>query len=147
MLVHVDALGDDVVHLFAGIERGVRILKDDLGVLPEAKQLRAPPQRRDALSVELDAARRHLQQAHEHAARRGFAASALADKAEGFALADMEADVIDGGTIDVFLSIDMREVAVLNEMAFVHSALSLLPRISSGGSTFGARGSSSHVAA
>src|SRR5262249_62101736 len=86
-------LGDDVAGGLARIERGERILEDDLHLATIGAQLRLL-QVRDVAAFELDAAVGRLDQAQDRASHGGLAAAGLADQAQRFAFRDLEADAV-----------------------------------------------------
>jgi hypothetical protein len=86
---------EDRTNLHPGIERAIRILKDDLHPPPQPAQLGATGGPHVA-TVEPHAAARRLHQPQDAAANRGLATAALADKPKRAAPLDREADAIDG---------------------------------------------------
>ena len=92
--VHAQRLADDVARRHARIERGERVLEDDLHPPPVGAQLDlAEP--RDVLAVERDAAGGRLDQPQHGAAHRRLAAARFADQAERLARRDREAHAVD----------------------------------------------------
>jgi hypothetical protein len=94
-LMHQQRLAHDGAYRDAGVERRVRVLEDDLHLAA----IRQHPRRRqagDVVAGELDRARGRLQQPQHRLAEGGFSGTALADQAQGFAVADRERDVVDG---------------------------------------------------
>src|SRR5262249_31646675 len=85
---------DDRPHALAWVQARVRVLEDDLHLLPQRPQL-ATPELRDRAAAVPDVAGRRLEQADDRAAERGLAAPRLADEAEGLSLANGERDVVD----------------------------------------------------
>ena len=85
---------DDSADVHARIERGVRVLKDDLDIAAQDAKLIGlqPP---DILAIKMDFARGWFDQA-QHAAPGGrLAAAGFADQPEGFAALDGEIDAVD----------------------------------------------------
>ena len=89
-----ERLADDAADGVARVERGERVLEDDLHVAPHVAQLLA---RRvgDVASLEPDLARAGLDQPQDAAPGGRLAAAALADEAERLAAPDLEADAVD----------------------------------------------------
>ena len=84
---------DDVADRHARVQRGVRVLEDDLDVAPKL------PHRRALLGVDVDAvegelARGRLLQPHQHPAEGRLAAARLAHDAERLALVQVEGDAV-----------------------------------------------------
>ncbi|GFJ80642.1 hypothetical protein Phou_048220 [Phytohabitans houttuyneae] len=77
------------------VQRGVRVLEDDLQVLPQQPQP-APPDAADVPPLEDDPAAGRLQQAHEHPPRGRLATARLADEPERLAARHLEVDPVDG---------------------------------------------------
>ena len=93
--VHLERLADDVAGALPRVERGERVLEDDLQ-LPAVGPELLLAEARDVVAVELDGAGGRLDQAHDGAAHRGLAAAALADQPQRLARADREAHAVDG---------------------------------------------------
>jgi hypothetical protein len=95
VLVDLERLADDVTDRHPRVERGVRVLEDDLDVATHPAHLLA---RRPAPvgTLEDHLAGRRLLEPHEQPAERGLAATRLADDAEGLALVQVEAHPVDG---------------------------------------------------
>src|SRR5436853_6109436 len=76
------------------VERGVRILEDDLDPPPQLAKL---PLRQagDLASLELDASSCRAHEPEQRPAERRLAAARLADQAEDLAAPDVERDVVD----------------------------------------------------
>ena len=91
------------------VQRGVRVLEDDLVVAAVALELPArESQRIDAIMQ--DGARARLQQEHQRAADRGLARSGFADDAKRLAAADVKIDAVDrldGGAPIAGLELDL----------------------------------------
>ena len=87
-------LGDDVFHAVTRIERGKRILENDLQVAAEAAHFTRAGGEQVA-AFEADAAGGGFNQAQDQAAQRAFARSGFAHQAEGLAGLNVERDVID----------------------------------------------------
>ena len=83
-VVHAHRLGHDVAGRHARIERGERVLKDDLHLPAVGPQL-GLAQMRDVAAVDLDAAVGRLDQPQDGAPDGGFAAAGFADQAERLA--------------------------------------------------------------
>src|SRR5438094_4531477 len=81
-------------HRVARIQRGKRLLKDELHPSPEPTQL-VLLERGDVLPVELDSAGGRLEQAEEAAADGRLPGTAFADESERLAPADREGDIVD----------------------------------------------------
>ena len=94
-LVDVDALGDDVGHRHARVERAVRILEDHLHLALELLTVLAG-ERVDVLALVEHLAIGLVVQADAGAPARGLAAAGLAHHAQGLALVDVERDVVHG---------------------------------------------------
>src|SRR5665647_2111321 len=94
-LVDLERLADDVAHAHARIQRGVRVLEDDLHVAAQPLHLR-PRGSHDVDTLEGDRAGRRRDEPQHGAPRGGLAAAALADQTQGLALLDREADAVDG---------------------------------------------------
>jgi hypothetical protein len=85
--VHLQRFADDVAGRHARVQRGERILEDDLHLSPMRPQRRLT-QASDVLSVEPDRALGRLDQP-QHRTRHGrLAAAAFADQPQGFPLID-----------------------------------------------------------
>ncbi|GAA3093509.1 hypothetical protein GCM10020001_006320 [Nonomuraea salmonea] len=82
----------------AGIERGERVLEDDLDVAAEAGQGFALGVG-DVLAVELQGAFRRVHEFGDHAGGGGLAAAGLADDGQRLAQAYLEADPVHGGEL------------------------------------------------
>src|SRR5262249_49286960 len=87
-------LADDVAHLEARVQRGIRVLEHDLQFAAMRPHL-APRQLVDPLAVEPDLAGCRFDQLQDRLAGGRLAAAALADEAPGLALGDIEGDAID----------------------------------------------------
>ncbi len=88
-------LADDGADGEPRIERGVRVLEDDLHVAPQRAQcLAAQPS--DVGTLEPDFARTRLDQPQDAAAGGRLAAARFADQPQRLALADVEAHAVDG---------------------------------------------------
>ena len=83
--VHAHRLGDDVAGRHARIERGERVLEDDLHLPAVGPQL-GLAQMRDVAAVDPDAAAGRLDQPQDRAADRRLAAAGFADQAERLAV-------------------------------------------------------------
>ena len=89
-----ERLADDVAHLHAGIERGIGILEDHLGL--GTKRLQLPGlQRGDLAAVQPDAAAGRFDQAQDHLPERRLAGPGLTDQTERLPSVDLEIDVVD----------------------------------------------------
>ena len=93
--VEPDRLADDLATGHARVERGVRILEDDVHATAEGPQL-APREVRDVLAVEPDRPVRRLEQPVDAVADGRLAAARLADEAEHLARRKREGDAVDG---------------------------------------------------
>ncbi len=76
------------------VQRGVRILEDDLHLAPDAAQL-ALGHARDLAAVEEHALRRSPDEAEQRPPERRLAAAGLADEPEHLALVEVERHVVD----------------------------------------------------
>src|SRR5262249_35225300 len=100
--MHAQRLADDVACTHAWIERGKRILEDDLHLPPVGTQIGlAEPG--DVVPVERDPAAGRLDEPQDRAADGRFSTAGFADEAESLAGSDREAYPIDrkdgaGGT-------------------------------------------------
>ena len=92
--VHAQRLADDVAGGHARIERGERVLEDDLHLPPVGAQLRLA-EMRDVGAVDRDAAGGRLDQPQDRAADRGLAAAGFADQRERLAGADFQRHAVD----------------------------------------------------
>ena len=93
-LVDRERLGDDRADAEARVERGVRVLEDDLHLAAHRLQLGAL-RVGDLLAVELDRARGRVEEPDHEAGDRALPAAGLADEAEGLAAAELERDAVD----------------------------------------------------
>ena len=91
--VDVERLADEVSDPAPGVQGGVRILVDDLGLTPELPQARTL-EAGQVLPVEEHPARRGLLQAQQHPAQGGLAAAALPHEAEDLAGRHAEGDIL-----------------------------------------------------
>jgi hypothetical protein len=104
--VELERVADDLPHPLAWVERRIGVLEDHLDLA--ADRAEALPREPDQLlAAELDRARRRLEQLDDGSAERRLAAAGLAHEAEGLALVEGEADVVDG--------LDARDLAVEEE--------------------------------
>src|SRR4051812_3017857 len=94
-LVDDERLGDDVADGHPRIERGVRILEDDLELSADLAQLFAP-EPRQLLTAETDRAGRRLQQLQDAVAGGRLAGPRLTHETERLPSADLERNVVDG---------------------------------------------------
>src|SRR4249920_773217 len=90
-----ERLGDDVPDRHARVQRGVRILEDDLDVPPDRPHLPAL-QPRDVLTVEDDLPGGRFEELQDGATEGRLAAAGLTHDAERLARADGQADSVDG---------------------------------------------------
>ncbi len=88
-LVDLEGLGDDVVDGQLRVQRGVRVLEDDLQVATHGPHL-SHRHRGQLLPLEADGARRRRVQLQQRPAGRRLSAAGLADDAEGLARVDVE---------------------------------------------------------
>ncbi len=91
--LHQQRFGDDPGDGLPGVQRGVRVLEDDLEATPGGPQL-ARGQTRDVAPLELDGPRRGFEQSHQHPAGGGLAAAGLADQPEGLARRQLQIDAV-----------------------------------------------------
>ena len=91
--VHEERLADDVPAGHAGVQRGDGILEDQLHVAPHLSQ-RLALEGDEVLALEQDRPGCRLVELQNAAARRGLAAAAFPDEAEGLPLLHVEADVV-----------------------------------------------------
>ena len=92
--VDAQTLADAVADRRARVEAGVRVLEDDLHPAPVRLQLRAL-ERRDVPAVEVDRARRRLDEPQQQPPDRRLAAARFADEPQRLAARDLEADAVD----------------------------------------------------
>ena len=92
--VNLQRLADDVPRRHARIERGERILKDDLHLAPVRPQL-ALAQMRDVTAADLDGPGGRLDQAEHGPGQGRFPAAAFADEPEGLAARNREAHPVE----------------------------------------------------
>ncbi len=92
--VDQQALGDDVAHGHARVQRRIGVLEDDLHVAAQRLEF-VGAQIEDILPVEEDRARIRRNQAQDRPRHGGLATAGLADQPEGLAFLDRETDVID----------------------------------------------------
>ena len=90
-----ERLADDIASRHARIERGKRVLEDDLHRTPMRTQV-GLAEMGDVAAVEPDAAAGRLDQAQDAARDRRFAAAGFADKPEGFSDANRKTDAVHG---------------------------------------------------
>src|SRR5262249_61506479 len=86
-------LGDRASHAHARIQRGERILEDDLHPLTRGPQSRGR-QRDEVVALEADAAGRRLDEPQDQPSGGGFTTAGLADEAKDLAALDREADAV-----------------------------------------------------
>src|SRR5262249_31330479 len=106
--VDLHRIADDRADALSRVQRGVRILEDDLHLAPQRPERRAP-QPTDVVALEDDLPRSGLEQPDDGAAERRFPAARLADQAERLALLHREADVVD--------RVDARDLALEDALA------------------------------
>ena len=94
-VVDLQPLADDLAHPHARIERGIRVLKDDLHLPAHVAEL-ALGERQDIFPLEVDLAGRRLDQPQDGPAQGGFPASRLSHQPESLPLFDCQADPVDG---------------------------------------------------
>ena len=92
--VHDERLADDVADRHAGVERGVRILEDDLHLPPHPAHLLATDLGQ-LDTLEAHRARGRLEELEDAVAGRRLARAGLADEPERLARSDVEADAVD----------------------------------------------------
>jgi hypothetical protein len=92
--VHAQRLADDAPDAVPRVERGERILEDDLHAPPQRAQL-ALTQVRDVLAVEHDPSAGRLVKPQQRPADGRLAATRLADEPERLAAADRQIDAVD----------------------------------------------------
>jgi len=90
-----ERLADDAADRMAGVERGERVLEDDLHLAPQGPQ-RGALERRHVGAGEVDLAVRAVDQPHDAAAGGGFPAPGFADQPECLSGMDVKAHTIDG---------------------------------------------------
>src|SRR6185369_12683551 len=93
-IVDDQAFLDDLPHRHARIERGERILENDLHAAAQWPHL-LPIALVDAFAVETDDAALVRDEADQRLPESGFARAGLADKAERFVLVQFEAQIVD----------------------------------------------------
>ena len=164
-VVDVQAFGDDVPHLLAGVQAGHGVLEDHLHLGAQAAACCSVQMAADVLAVKGDLPRGGVIQPDDAAADGGFARAGLPHQAVGLAGIDGEADVVHRLHREIaadaeilFEALDFQQrglvfvchvwgssfAAALRASAFIRS---MRARSSAGISTLGARGSSSQVAA
>ena len=92
--VDAQPLADAVADRGPRVQAGVRVLEDDLHPAPIGPELGALDPR-DIRPIELDPARRRVEEAQDHPADRRLAAARLADEPERLAAPDVERDAVD----------------------------------------------------
>ena len=92
--IEPDGLGNDLVDRLLGVERGIRILEDDLHILAHVPHL-GFRELGDILSFKEHLAGGRLNETKNGPARRGLAAAGLADQPQRLAALQVEADVVD----------------------------------------------------
>ena len=92
--VDLERLADDVADGLPRVQRGVRILEDDLDVATQLAH-RGTLLGVDVDSVEGQLAAGRLLQPHQHPAEGRLAAAGLAHDAQGLALVELEGDPVD----------------------------------------------------
>src|SRR5262245_57845606 len=93
--MHAHRLADDLSDRHARVERGVRVLEDDLHALAHAHHLIA----REACEVhalEADLPTRRIVEPQHQPAKGGLAATRLADQTQRLAAPGLERDIVDG---------------------------------------------------
>src|SRR5256885_7277165 len=93
--VDIDRLADDVADGLSWIQRRVRILEDHRHLAAQGAQLPTADVR-DVIALELDGARRRLQEPDHRPAHRRLSATRLADKPDRLPRLDFEVDTVDG---------------------------------------------------
>ena len=117
----VEALGDDVVHRRALVQRGGGVLEHHLHVAYDLAVEAAGYLAGDAHALVEYLARRAGVGAYDGAAYRGLAGAGLADEGEGLALVDVEARVLHGA--DEVLALAEVDVDVLEREEHLPAAL------------------------
>ena len=90
-IVDVQRLAHDIPHAHAGVQRGIRILKDHLHALAVGLHVGGG----DVVAVEYDFSAGRLVEAHDGAPDGGFAAAGLAHQAHRLALLHLEGHAVD----------------------------------------------------
>ena len=111
--VHPDRFGNQIADRLARVERGIGVLEHHLHLAAQLAQL-VMVGAGDILAFEPHLARRRLGQPQDRATGRGLATAALADQAEGFATADIEADAVD--RLDGFRAGSQKQAAPHSEV-------------------------------
>ena len=93
--VQAQLVPDDLPHPLARVERGIGVLEDHLDVAPDRLQLLAR-EADELLAQILHRPRGWLEQLDDRAAEGRLATARLADEAQGLALVQRQADVVDG---------------------------------------------------
>ena len=93
--MHADRLGDDLADGHARIERGVRVLEDDLHLLAHGDH-RLAVEPGDVHVLEADLASGGVVETQHQAAERGFSTTRLAHEAQRLARPDVDRHVVDG---------------------------------------------------
>ena len=91
----LQGFADDVARRHARIERGERVLEDDLHLAAIGSHLRLA-KTGDLPALDFHRTGRRLDQAHHGAAGRGLATARLTHQPQCLALADRKADAVDG---------------------------------------------------
>src|SRR5919201_1648584 len=92
--VDLQRRADDGADALARVQRGIRVLKDDLELTPQRPHA-AARELRDIVAVEDEAAVREVVEPNEATTQRRLAAARLADEADCLAAMDLERDVVD----------------------------------------------------
>ncbi len=118
-LVNAQRLADDRAHRTARVQRGVRILKDDLHVAPERSQL-APRPAGDVLPVVDDLPAGGLDQASDEARESRLPAAGLTHQSERLSSLHFERDIIHRVHLPELVTEDdtAREREVLGQAAY-----------------------------
>ena len=87
-------LGDDVFNAHARIERGVRILENNLHAPPQLAQLSCRDGE-EVVAIERNCARVGFDEAQQQASDGAFSGAGFADDAERLAAFDVEGDIVD----------------------------------------------------
>ena len=93
--VEAQRLAEDVADRHARVERGVGVLEHHLHAPAQRPDLRTATPARCPGRAKMTRARGRLVDARYHARKRRFAATRLADEADGLALRDVEIDAVD----------------------------------------------------
>ena len=90
--VDLQGFANQLAHGHARVERGKRVLKDELHIAPQPGQI-GPGDMADVLTVKGHLPLGGVQQPHQQAGKGGFATAGFADDGKGLAPADFQRDI------------------------------------------------------